>query len=86
MHGCRHKFGPSIHGIREITRGDDGRPLLTVRGTVAEAAEKLGVRQWHVTLSHDAGLAKRKIGESGTVEEMKASKNQDVRAFFDARK
>ncbi len=41
----------------EITRGDDGRPLLAVRGTVAEAADKLGVRAWHLSLSHDAGLA-----------------------------
>jgi holo-[acyl-carrier protein] synthase len=41
----------------EVGRGDDGRPLLAVRGTVAEAAEKLGVRQWHLSLSHDAGLA-----------------------------
>jgi holo-[acyl-carrier protein] synthase len=41
----------------EIARGDDGRPLLTVRGTVAEAADKLGVRTWHLSLSHDAGLA-----------------------------
>ena len=41
----------------EVTKGDDGRPLLTVRGTVADAADKLGVRGWHVSLSHDAGLA-----------------------------
>jgi holo-[acyl-carrier protein] synthase len=41
----------------ELTRGDDGRPLLTVRGSVADAADKLGVRTWHVSLSHDAGLA-----------------------------
>jgi holo-[acyl-carrier protein] synthase len=41
----------------EITRGDDGRPLLNVSGSVADAAEKLGVRQWHLSLSHDGGLA-----------------------------
>jgi len=41
----------------EVTRGDDGRPLLTVHGTVADTADKLGVRSWHVSLSHDAGLA-----------------------------
>jgi holo-[acyl-carrier protein] synthase len=41
----------------EIGRGDDGRPFLTVRGTVADAADKLGVRNWHLSLSHDAGLA-----------------------------
>jgi len=41
----------------EIARGDDGRPLLAVRGRVADVAEKLGVRHWHLSLSHDAGLA-----------------------------
>jgi phospholipid/cholesterol/gamma-HCH transport system ATP-binding protein len=32
-----------------------------------------------------AMLARRRIVESGTVEQMKASRNPDVRAFFDAR-
>jgi holo-[acyl-carrier protein] synthase len=41
----------------EILRGDDGSPVLTVRGTVAAAAEQLGVRSWHVSLSHDGGVA-----------------------------
>ena len=41
----------------EIARGDDGRPLLSVQGSVAAAAEKLGVKNWHLSLSHDAGLA-----------------------------
>ena len=34
-----------------------GRPGLAVRGTVAAAAVRLGVTRWHVSLSHDAGLA-----------------------------
>lgn len=34
-----------------------GRPLLTVRGTVAACAERLGVTSWHLSLSHDAGVA-----------------------------
>ncbi|MEY9845675.1 holo-ACP synthase [Streptacidiphilus sp. MAP5-3] len=34
-----------------------GRPLLTVRGTVAACAEQLGVTSWHLSLSHDAGVA-----------------------------
>jgi holo-[acyl-carrier protein] synthase len=28
-----------------------------VRGTVADAAAALGVKAWHVSLSHDAGVA-----------------------------
>ena len=33
-----------------------GRPLLEVRGTVAAAAERLGVTTWHLSISHDAGV------------------------------
>ena len=33
-----------------------GRPLLEVRGTVAAAAERLGVAAWHLSISHDAGV------------------------------
>ncbi|MBL1099345.1 holo-ACP synthase [Streptomyces coffeae] len=41
----------------EIVTEDSGRPRLTVRGTVAQRAAELGVRGWHVSLSHDAGVA-----------------------------
>jgi holo-[acyl-carrier protein] synthase len=41
----------------EIARAEDGRPHLAVRGTVAAAASRLGVRGWHLSLSHDGGLA-----------------------------
>ncbi len=41
----------------EVVRTVEGRPLLEVRGTVAQAAAALGVRRWHVSLSHDGGMA-----------------------------
>jgi holo-[acyl-carrier protein] synthase len=41
----------------EVRTDDAGRPSLAVRGTVAAAADRLGVRRWHVSLSHDAGMA-----------------------------
>ncbi len=41
----------------EVVAGADGRPSLAVRGTVAAAAEALGVRYWHLSLSHETGLA-----------------------------
>lgn len=41
----------------EVVTADSGRPSLTVRGTVAACADALGVRTWHVSLSHDAGVA-----------------------------
>jgi len=34
-----------------------GRPGLVVRGTVADAARRLGVRRWHVSLTHDGGVS-----------------------------
>lgn len=41
----------------EVRRADDGRPSLHVDGTIAEAAARLGVGTWHVSLSHDGGVA-----------------------------
>ncbi|MFC9649266.1 MULTISPECIES: holo-ACP synthase [unclassified Streptomyces] len=41
----------------EVCVEDSGQPRLRVRGTVAARAAELGVRSWHVSLSHDAGVA-----------------------------
>ncbi|GAA4679602.1 holo-ACP synthase [Streptomyces youssoufiensis] len=41
----------------EVWTLPSGQPRLRVRGTVAERAAELGVRTWHVSLSHDAGVA-----------------------------
>ncbi|MFF2650956.1 holo-ACP synthase [Streptomyces sp. NPDC058045] len=41
----------------EVYVEDNGRPRLRVQGTVAARAAELGVRSWHVSLSHDAGVA-----------------------------
>jgi holo-[acyl-carrier protein] synthase len=41
----------------EVCNDDAGRPSLIVRGTVAERAASLGVTRWHVSLSHDGGIA-----------------------------
>ncbi|MFG3248289.1 holo-ACP synthase [Streptomyces sp. NPDC048187] len=41
----------------EVYVEDSGRPRLRVTGTVAARAEELGVASWHVSLSHDAGIA-----------------------------
>src|SRR3954451_12663643 len=34
-----------------------GRPRFVLSGTVAAAAQAAGARQWHVSLSHDGGVA-----------------------------
>jgi holo-[acyl-carrier protein] synthase len=54
----------------EVSRGGNGRPFLTVRGTVADAARARGVAAWHLSLSHDGGfcvavvVAERGSGET----------------------
>jgi holo-[acyl-carrier protein] synthase len=41
----------------EIVNEDNGRPRLLVTGAAGEAATALGITTWHVSLSHDAGVA-----------------------------
>jgi len=41
----------------EIVSEPSGRPRLEVRGSVAARAAELGVVTFHVSLSHDAGVA-----------------------------
>jgi holo-[acyl-carrier protein] synthase len=41
----------------EIVSTNSGRPELLLSGTVAAAAAERGVSHWHVSLSHDAGIA-----------------------------
>ncbi|MGC9380914.1 holo-ACP synthase [Streptomyces sp. MH13] len=41
----------------EVYVEDSGQPRLRVTGTVAARAAELGVASWHVSLSHDAGVA-----------------------------
>jgi len=50
----------------EVAVGEHGRPLLTVRGTVARRAEALGVTSWHVSLSHDGGIASAVVIAEGS--------------------
>ena len=49
----------------EVHTEHGGRPRLQVRGTVAERGRLLGVRSWHVSLSHDAGIASAVVVAEG---------------------
>jgi len=49
----------------EISRLVGGRPVLVIRGTVAARAAELGVGQWHLSLSHDAGIASAVVVAEG---------------------
>lgn len=41
----------------QVRTDDAGRPSIEVRGTVAARAAERGVTRWHLSLSHDGGVA-----------------------------
>ncbi|NRQ33216.1 holo-ACP synthase [Nonomuraea sp. NN258] len=45
------------HLEAEVRCDELGKPELRVTGNVAEVAYGLGVKRWHVSLSHDGGMA-----------------------------
>jgi holo-[acyl-carrier protein] synthase len=49
----------------EVITDGYGRPHLVVTGTVAARAKELGVTHWHVSLSHDGGIASATVIAEG---------------------
>ncbi|WP_432188611.1 holo-ACP synthase [Streptomyces sp. Tue6028] len=49
----------------EVYVESSGQPRLRVKGTVAARAAELGVSSWHVSLSHDAGVASAVVVAEG---------------------
>lgn len=45
------------HLEAEVLSAEGGRPELRITGKAAEVAYGLGVKRWHLSLSHDAGIA-----------------------------
>jgi holo-[acyl-carrier protein] synthase len=41
----------------EVVTEPGGRPSLRITGTVADAAARRGVASWHLSLTHDGGVA-----------------------------
>ena len=41
----------------EVVVEESGRPRLAVHGGVAEEADAQGIRTWHLSMSHDGGIA-----------------------------
>ena len=41
----------------EVRTEPSGRPVLELTGSVAAAADAAGITHWHLSLSHDAGIA-----------------------------
>jgi len=50
----------------EVVSEASGRPTLVVRGTVAARAAELGIATFHLSLSHDAGIASAVVIGEGT--------------------
>ncbi|MFD1716592.1 holo-ACP synthase [Georgenia deserti] len=40
-----------------VHRVAGGAPVVELRGTVAARASELGIARWHLSISHDAGIA-----------------------------
>ncbi|WP_200300752.1 holo-ACP synthase [Streptomyces adelaidensis] len=49
----------------EVYVEPSGQPRLRVTGTVAARAAELGVNSWHISLSHDAGVASAVVVAEG---------------------
>ena len=57
---------PGLHWTdAEVYVEESGQPRLRVTGSVAACAAALGVRAWHVSLSHDAGIASAMVVAEG---------------------
>jgi holo-[acyl-carrier protein] synthase len=41
----------------EVVSEDSGKPRLVVTGSAKQAADALGVASWHLSMSHDGGIA-----------------------------
>jgi holo-[acyl-carrier protein] synthase len=60
----KEAFAKALDGARgvgwhevEVRREPSGRPSLTLHGNAIAMVEKFGANKWHVTITHDAGIA-----------------------------
>ena len=49
----------------EVRTDGEGRPYLVATGTVLARAAALGITRWHVSLSHDGGIASATVIAEG---------------------
>jgi holo-[acyl-carrier protein] synthase len=61
---AKEAFAKALDGARgvawhdcEVRRAESGRPVLELKGTALLCVEKFGADKWHVSISHDAGVA-----------------------------
>lgn len=60
----KEAFAKALDGARgvgwhecEVRRAASGRPLLELSGKAKEMVEQFGANAWHVSITHDAGVA-----------------------------
>ncbi len=60
----KEAFAKAVDGARgvawhdcQVRRAGSGRPLLELRGTALATATAFGADAWHVSISHDGGVA-----------------------------
>lgn len=60
----KEAFSKALDGARgvgwhevQVRRAPSGRPFLELSGEALARAHKFGATAWHVTISHDAGVA-----------------------------
>jgi holo-[acyl-carrier protein] synthase len=60
----KEAFAKALDGARgvgwhevEVRREPSGRPALTLHGNATAMVEKFGANKWHVSITHDAGVA-----------------------------
>ncbi len=60
----KEAFAKALDGARgvgwhevEVRREPSGRPTLALHGNAIAMVEKFGANRWHVTITHDAGVA-----------------------------
>lgn len=61
---AKEAFAKALDGARgvgwhevEVRRAESGRPVLELSGNAITATQRFGADTWHVSISHDAGVA-----------------------------
>lgn len=61
---AKEAFAKALDGARgvgwhevEVRRGSTGRPILELRGNATKMVQSYGADRWHVSITHDAGVA-----------------------------
>jgi holo-[acyl-carrier protein] synthase len=61
---AKEAFAKALDGARgvlwhdvEVRKTSTGRPRLDLKGTALELASRTGASRWHVSITHDAGIA-----------------------------